>query len=219
MNKLLLEDDYCLSNCENLICYHQNIQINIQDTVKLNEYSLDNPSLVLNITNNSNLVFDKINLVNKDTKITLNIDDNATVDLNYLVINEGKNKINITANFKGNNSKCHIKLRVINQTHESNANIICDGIIEENTKDNELIEDLKGLILHDDTIKISPNMLVNTNEVLANHLVTISSFDKEELFYLESKGISAETAKKLLITSFTSIVNKELRKDLEVNYE
>lgn len=219
MNKLLLEDDYCLSNCENLICYHQNIQINIQDTVKLNEYSLDNPSLVLNITNNSNLVFDKINLVNKDTKITLNIDDNATVDLNYLVINEGKNKINITANFKGNNSKCHIKLRVINQTPESNANIICDGIIEENTKDNELIEDLKGLILHDDTIKISPNMLVNTNEVLANHLVTISSFDKEELFYLESKGISAETAKKLLITSFTSIVNKELRKDLEVNYE
>lgn len=219
MNKLLLEDNINLSNCENLISYHKDVQITIQDTVKLNEYSLDNPNLVLNITNNSNLVFDKINLVNKDTKITLNIDDNATVDLNYLVINEGKNKINITANFKGNNSKCHIKLRVINKSQESTANVICDGIIEENTKDNELIEDLKGLILHNDIIKISPNMLVNTNEVLANHLVTISSFDKEELFYLQSKGISKEKAEKLLITSFTSIVNKELRKDLEVNYE
>lgn len=218
MNKLLLDGDFNLSNCEHIIEYNKDLKLNLTGNVTLNEYSLTNHKLELNLEKYSNLSFDKINIVNKDTGLTININDNTIVNLNFLIINKGHNKIHITTYFLGNNSKCNIKVRVINQDSESNADIICDGIIYENTHDNELIEDLKGLVLHNDTIKISPNMLVRTNEVLANHLVTISSFNKDELFYLESKGLSESIAKNLLIESFTSIVNKEL-KSLEVNYE
>lgn len=218
MNKLLLDRDFNLSDCEYLIEYNQDLKLNIKGNVTLNEYSFTNPKLELNLDNNSSLSFDKVNIVNKDTSIIINIKDNTSVNLNFLIINKGHNKIQITTNLQGNNSKCNVKVRAINQDSESNADIICDGIIYEKTSDNELIEDLKGLILHNDTIKISPNMLVKTNEVIANHLVTISSFNKDELFYLESKGLSRKKAEILLTESFTSIVNKEL-KSLEVNYE
>ena len=55
---------------------------------------------------------------------------------------------------------------------------------------------------NNDTIKISPIMIVDTNEVLANHLVTIGNFNAEELFYLESLGLSEKMAKDMLIESF-----------------
>ena len=55
-------------------------------------------------------------------------------------------------------------------------------------------------------------MKVNTNEVMANHLVTIGAFNRDELFYLNSKGLSDESAKNILIHSFISgILNMEMK--------
>ena len=47
-----------------------------------------------------------------------------------------------------------------------------------------------------------PNLVVNTNEVEANHGVSIGGIDEDEMFYLMSKGISKATAKKLIEEGF-----------------
>ena len=101
------------------------------------------------------------------------------------------------------NSIASTHVRALNIQDNSNLDVIFKGYIKEKTKGNELVEDLKGLLVrNNDTIKISPIMIVDTNEVLANHLVTIGNFNTEELFYLESLGLSEKMAKDMLIESF-----------------
>ena len=45
-------------------------------------------------------------------------------------------------------------------------------------------------------------MLVSSSEVIANHNVTIGNVSDEDLFYLTSKGLSKDEARKLLETGF-----------------
>ena len=45
-------------------------------------------------------------------------------------------------------------------------------------------------------------MEINTNEVIANHYVTISSISKDDLFYLMSKGLSKSLSEKIILKGF-----------------
>lgn len=224
MNKLLVVED--IKNVEGgdyNLEYTQNTELNIIDKVQLDNYDKNNYNIKINLDNESSFEFNKVNFINKDMIMEINIYDNSMVNLNWTIINEGRNRVNITVNMLGNNSKSEAKVRVINKTSDSNIDIVFKGIIKESTIDNEMLEDLKGLIIGDDTIKISPIMEVGTNEVMANHLVTLGSFNKEELFYLNSKGLTSEAAKRLLVESFIcGIMPDNLREKLKmevINYE
>ena len=60
----------------------------------------------------------------------------------------------------------------------------------------------KILTLGDVDAKISPNMFIEEDSVTAKHGSVISSFNEEEIFYLQSRGISEEEAIYLLIKGF-----------------
>ena len=66
-------------------------------------------------------------------------------------------------------------------------------------------------------------MDVKTNEVIANHLVTIGSFNKDELFYLNTRGLSKNKSEELLTKSFIcNILNEDLKNRIKmevINYE
>jgi len=54
-----------------------------------------------------------------------------------------------------------------------------------------------------------PNLEIENNEVSCTHGATMSSIDKEKLFYLSSRGINESTAKKAIIQGFlTPIIEK-----------
>ncbi len=213
MNKILLvEDINKIENGKYLIEYTKNSAINVLGTTNLSDYATNSCDLEFTLIDGANLTLDKLNFVTKDVSLIININNDGLVNLNWAIINEGRNRINLIINMNGNNSNCSARIRVINKDNNSNADVICDGIVLANTKDNVLIEDLKGLVHNDSTIKISPIMKVNTNEVMANHLVTIGAFNRDELFYLNSKGLSDESAKNILIHSFISgILNMEMK--------
>lgn len=50
--------------------------------------------------------------------------------------------------------------------------------------------------------KINPNLLIEENDVEANHSALIGKFSDEELFYLQSRGINRINAMNLLIKGF-----------------
>jgi Fe-S cluster assembly scaffold protein SufB len=50
--------------------------------------------------------------------------------------------------------------------------------------------------------KINPNLLIEENDVEANHSALIGKFSDEELFYLQSRGITKEDAQALLVKGF-----------------
>lgn len=223
MNKLLLVED--INNIKNgnyEISYQKNTILNITDKASLNDYN-NSSNLEVFISNKVPLNIDKVNILDKDINLVINLQDNSLLNLNWVIINSGKNKVHLTINMDGNSSIATSKVRIINKTKNSNLDFVIDGVINKKTYDNELLEDIKGLILGDDTIKISPNMDVKTNEVMANHLVTIGSFNKDELFYLKSRGLSKNKAQELLTRSFISnIINEDFKERIKMevkNYE
>lgn len=50
--------------------------------------------------------------------------------------------------------------------------------------------------------QINPNLLIDENDVIANHSAYIGGFNKNELFYLQRLGISKDDAIKLLVEGF-----------------
>lgn len=223
MNKLLLVED--INNIKNgnyEISYPKNTILNITDKASLNDYN-NSSNLEVFISNKVPLNIDKVNILDKDINLVINLQDNSLLNLNWVIINSGKNKVHLTINMDGNSSIATSKVRIINKTKNSNLDFVIDGVINKDTYDNELLEDIKGLILGDDTIKISPNMDVKTSEVMANHLVTIGSFNKDELFYLKSRGLSENKAQELLTRSFISnIINEDFKERIKMevkNYE
>ena len=213
MNKLLVEEDIKnITSGEYDLEFYKDIEINVDGNVKISSKS--NHDMKINLNNDSLVKLESIYLLDKNINIDINIFNSVTLYYNVLIINNGKNKFNVSLNMLGNNSDVKIRLRTINRNDESNIDIICNGLVESKTKDNKLLEDLKGLIINEGVIKISPNIKVLTNEVEANHLVTIGSFNKDEMFYLKSKGLSDKSAKKLLTESFATSIIEEKNKDI-----
>lgn len=66
-------------------------------------------------------------------------------------------------------------------------------------------------------VTTSPSLEIENNEVKASHAATIGHFDNNVIFYLLSRGIGGEEAKKLVMTSFAGeylneIPDEETRK-------
>lgn len=203
MNKLLVVGDKKLTTGEYNLELNKNVSIIIEGNVILHDINNNNEELNIKLDDNSSLDFYLIKNIENDYYIHFTLLKNAKLNLNMLILNKNNNKVTIDIDLLDNNSKAFADIRGINIENNSNLDIICNGYIKNSTKDNELVENLKGLIINDnDTIKISPIMIVDTNEVSANHLVTIGSFLKEELFYLTSLGLTEEIAKKMLTNSF-----------------
>ena len=102
---------------------------------------------------------------------------------------------------KGNNNKTLIKGRIFNDKN-ANTLVTVNGTIDENTIGNDYTEDIRGLNIYSNNLEIKPNLIVSTNEVIANHMVTIGNFDEKQVEYLKEKGISNENIQFLLLDAF-----------------
>ncbi|MBQ6840690.1 MAG: SufD family Fe-S cluster assembly protein [Bacilli bacterium] len=143
----------------------------------------------------------------ESTNIKISQTENSYFVLNMSCIVKKDCTININGNISGNDNRCVINVRCLAQNNIGTFNV-CVKACEE-TKDNEIIEDLKG-INEDGSIAFIPVLEVDTNEVDAQHFATIGSFDENELFYLQTKGISLKSAYELLKRSFMySLFNSE----------
>lgn len=61
-----------------------------------------------------------------------------------------------------------------------------------------------------------PSLEIDENEVKAGHASTVGPVDPEQIFYLESRGISREEAKRLIVQGYLSSVAEKLpEKDRE----
>jgi Fe-S cluster assembly protein SufD len=61
----------------------------------------------------------------------------------------------------------------------------------------------KNLVLSDEaSVFTKPNLEIGADDVKASHGATIAQLSQAELFYLRSRGIALEDAKKLLIDAF-----------------
>ena len=72
-------------------------------------------------------------------------------------------------------------------------------------------QDNRIINLNDNYCIIKPNLYIDCDDVVANHSAWVGSFNPDELFYLQSRGINRDDATRLLLKGFlTSNISSEM---------
>lgn len=129
---------------------------------------------------------------------------NSVCKLNLGIKFQKNNNLSIINIQSEDNVLSNIKIKVM-QADTGTTLLKTLGIIEENTHNNEFLEEIKVLNISDIQITCLPELIVKSDDVIANHNVTVRHISEEELFYLESKGLSEREAKKLIIEGFIKV--------------
>jgi len=152
--------------------------------------------------------------LNKNSSLNLNIfsiDGNVCIDANLLygsnltLNNSILNSIDSTNHIRINHLEDRSVSNIKNHGFSKNkAKLIFDiegSIIKEANKcicnqDNQIIENENSFST------ILPKLLIDNYDVEASHAAYVGEFKENELFYLQSRGISLEDSKFLLLNAF-----------------
>ncbi|MFI4847300.1 MAG: SufD family Fe-S cluster assembly protein [Candidatus Makana argininalis] len=192
-------------------------------SIIVNKMSYVNYLKIFNENKNTYHICNDDIIINKNTKVTSNI----------FVLKSGFNRNNINVKIQGKKSNIAIKSlsfilnNNINEiiTHVENKKKFCyiDQLHKLIVKNNSIgifngvIKIYKNAIkskskminnnlILDSLSKIftQPNLEINTDDVKCNHGATICKIDLNQIFYLQTRGVSFKDAKKTLILAFTN---------------
>lgn len=135
--------------------------------------------------------FDVINLDGENSKV------------NYILkaISTNDNIYNLVINHNAKYSSSNIINNVVN-IEAGKVLIDVNGIVPKGNIGCILNQSNRIISLNNNKCQINPNLLIDENDVVANHSAFVGKFDEEQLFYLQSRGISYNDALKLLIKGF-----------------
>ena len=120
------------------------------------------------------------------------------------------------------NAKHTISDMAVRGVLDNKSKVIYNGLVKigEHASNSNGYQKQDALLLSPNAeIDPIPNLEIDNNDVKCSHGTTVSKLDKEKLFYLKSRGLPEEKAKKLMIKGFfdpviRKIKIKEARKDL-----
>lgn len=206
MNNILIENDNISFDNEtvNVNIKSNKLTINIANNVTINDLdtNIDELNLTINIKANSSLTLNNYknnSYINLNMQVNMEDNSNFYANIGYILIKPTVIKIN--TDMQGDNITNILNLRCLTK-EQGCANIKVNGNVLKNTINNIMKEDIKILNQNHSENEICPNMLINTNEVKADHFATISGIDPKELFYLKTKGIKEQDGIKLLEKGF-----------------
>ena len=174
-------------------------------------------NITYNISENCNVIVNKLSKDSCD-KLVININGrDSDVEIHNSIINYGNNSYTVTLNHFEEHSVSKIINHAIN-TGDNEFKFIVDGVISRKAIDTKLRQDNKIVNLKNGKSSILPNLIVDNDEIEAEHSAFIGSFDEDKEFYLQSRGIPKEECEKLLIKAFllNSMDLEEKEKDIFV---
>ena len=206
MNKIQVEDitneerNITIDKDSTIIIKNSKVKLNFDIKTNINIFLLFLDSdIELTINTQDDFI---LNIFSVDTSLKeiINLNqDNIKFNYTYSTINKNNNKYKIDVNHLGNNIESYIVSHGINLENDFsftiNAKVPNEIIGVKTTQDSKII-------LEGGTALIKPNLLVDIDEVEANHSAYIGSFKEDEMFYLKTRGICEKDAIKLLAKSF-----------------
>ncbi len=138
--------------------------------------------------------------------IKAEIEDNAHINSYHLLFAKDNSNIGTVSKIihNGKNSKSIQKSKNILQ---DKAKGIFDALIniKNSGKGSATHQNSQAILLNDGAMMASkPQLEIYIDDVEASHGSTIGELDKDQMFYLQSRGISQQEAKKLLILAFAN---------------
>ena len=217
MNKIFIEE---LTSEKDLYLEESTIVIVKSSDCKLNYFIKDEINIFTLIMSSSvkvscmvecNSIF---NMFSVNSSLSVNIDllkDDINYRYAYSTINKDNNDYEININHLGNNIISNITNHGIN-TEDNKLLFVINTIVPKNSLNITTNQDSKIIVLKDNNASIKPNLLIDNDDIEANHSAYIGRFKEEELFYLMTRGIKKEDAVDLMIKSF-------LIGNMEINLE
>ncbi len=211
MNKIIVEQEELQLQEEEVIidifpdCLNLSVKGNVYCGIK----TFTNKELNIHLEKESHLTLEfLIQVENSQNKITIQNEEDSGIDLHYACSYKGENILDIYNTLNTSNNNNQIFVRAV----ENGGTLIVQalGQIEEETKNNVYLEDIKAITNENNRIKIKPDLVVKSDSIHATHNATIAPVEKSELFYLESKGLTKEKAESLIKEGFLKgIIEKE----------
>lgn len=156
--------------------------------------------------------------------------DNATIDVHQTVLGAGKTYTGLAGDLRGYGSTINVYTHYLGHGDQeldfnyilrhhgakSTCNLYANGVLAGSSKKTlrgtiDLIRGGKGAVGHEvDNVllvdegvsnKTVPNILCNEDDVMGNHGATIGHIKADQLFYLESRGLSPEQAEQMFVTA------------------
>ena len=184
-----------------------------------------------------------INEINQEEeaifKLSVELEDDAKLELTTLYLGKGKNKESITIYLNGDGSRCKLKAGylideqtthmmaydVIHKRKRTISDVIVKGALQD-----EAHKDFKGNLYFkqgakgakgseiEDAILLSPNaksyavpaLWCDEDDIMGNHSASSGKLSKDKLFYLMSRGLSEEQSKCLMVEAELAPVLDEI---------
>ncbi len=195
-----------------------NLTINTSKNIKIFKY-IKNSNIEVTYNLENNLTID-IFSINTSIKNEVNLNkEYINIDYYYSCINEEDNSYKIDINHNKGNTTSKVTSHGLNMK-DKKLDFIVNGIINKDSKKCVCNQDSIIIVLDSNNCKIEPNLIVNNNDVEANHSAYIGYFDKKKIFYLNSRGINTMDAKKLLAKAFLTSnrdTNEEINELITTN--
>lgn len=173
--------------------------------IEILDYSSDNYLKIKNIYNidNGSLRIDKFyNNKKVDEEIDFNLmQDGDRVDYNFATISLGEENYIINVNHNNKNTISNIDNRSV-ALKNSKINYTINSRVLKDCVKSMLDQNTRIITLGECEAKISPNMFIDLDDVIAKHGSVIGTFKEDQVFYLMSKGISYNDTVKLLIKGY-----------------
>ncbi len=142
-------------------------------------------------------------LTKANTKNIMHESGSCTKECSVLIgKNSGRFDINYSSVHRGTDSSSHCVFKSV-LNWESRA--VFDGMIrieETGQRSNALLECHSMLLSEKASSNQIPGLEIKTDDVKATHSATVARIDEEEVFYLESRGITRKDAEKMIVNGF-----------------
>jgi len=233
-SKVEIIETYISENRNNLF-FNINSDIRVEESAVLSHYKLEFSNKFDFIFNNLNVDLEKDAVLNgfyytngggkiKNNLIFNLIQEGADVSINGLYVLKERNHIDNTTSInhiKGNTKSTQIYKGLLDDESEA----VFDGLVEifkdaKLSNSNQLNQNL--LLSETAVINSKPQLIIGNDDVKCSHGSTSGQIDKNQLFYLGSRGIGEKEAKKLLSKAFVNEILLKLKneeiKEFLLNY-
>ena len=141
---------------------------------------------------------------------------NAKIDYNLKTISKKKQNFDFMVYHNYPNTISNIIHNGVN-INDGILSFNLTGIVYNNITNCVLDQNSRIVTFNENKCNINPNLLIEENDVVANHSALIGKFSDEELFYLQSRGIPKKIALNLLVKGFLleGIDNEEIIKTID----
>ena len=155
------------------------------------------------IKENAQVKTSKFNDIEKIKEYTIiNLDEkHANIEYNLKTISEHEENYDILTYHNASETISKINPNGVN-IEEGKIKFNVSTFIPKDITGCDASQNNKIINLTDNECIINPNLYIDENDVTASHSAWIGTYKKEELFYLESRGIEKQEATKLLTKGF-----------------